>query len=150
MSYTNAEGRQEVLDRLAGAIAEMATAVDMLGEAYEHLDDRTAERMEEQLFRPAQAAYGRARRARTEFAARYGLTAPEPPRSAVRPHDARTAIERAADAARAAEHALGDLQDSMLPVEVGDAALRSALSDLRVGLSAISPAARDLLRTLGR
>src|ERR1700712_90514 len=77
MAYTNAEGRQQLLDELGGAADAIALAIAALGEAYEQLDDQTADRLEELLFRPAQAASGRAKRTYNEFAERHGF----PPRS---------------------------------------------------------------------
>jgi hypothetical protein len=62
----------------------------------------------------------------------------------------RDLIERAADAAYDADQAIADLQDSMLPVEVGDPELRAGLSRVRETLSTVPPRARDLVRTVGR
>jgi len=45
------------------------------GEAYEQLDDQHADELEEQLFRPVQGAYGRAKRTYSEFASRSQLRA---------------------------------------------------------------------------
>src|SRR5881398_1747369 len=73
MSYTSADARQQVLDELAKAAEYLGVAVARLGEAYESLDEHSADRLEEQLFRPLQAAYGIARRTYTEFATRHGI-----------------------------------------------------------------------------
>ena len=75
MTYTTVEARQKVLSDLAVAIAQIAVSLTALGEAYEQLDEQTADVLEEQLFRPAQQAYGRAKRTHTDFAARTGLIA---------------------------------------------------------------------------
>ncbi len=51
--------------------------VAWLGSAYEQLDDQQADRLEEQLFRPVQRAYGRAKRTHAQFGdpdLRAGLT----------------------------------------------------------------------------
>ena len=40
-------------------------------------------------------------------------------------------VETAADAVTEADDLLADLQDSMLPVEVGDAELRAGLAEVR-------------------
>ena len=67
MSYTTAEGREQVLGDLAVAIEQIAESLAALGEAYEQLDEQTADVLEEELFRPVQSAYGRARRTYSEF-----------------------------------------------------------------------------------
>ena len=77
MAYTNLEGRQQLLDELGSATEAIGMAIAMLGEAYELLDDQTADRLEELLFRPAQAASARAKRTYGEFAERHRF----PPRS---------------------------------------------------------------------
>ena len=73
MSYTTAEGREQILGDLAVAIEQIAESLAALGEAYEQLDEHTADVLEEQLFRPVQHAYGRAQRTYTEFASRSNL-----------------------------------------------------------------------------
>src|SRR5687768_8930327 len=75
MAYITAEARQELLDTIAEATDELGVALAALGDAYELLDERSADTLEEQLFRPVQVAYGRAKRTHTEFAARHGLPA---------------------------------------------------------------------------
>jgi hypothetical protein len=64
VTYTAAEGRQQILDALGAAADEIAAALALLSEAYEHLDDHTAERLEEALFQPTQAAWSRQARPR--------------------------------------------------------------------------------------
>jgi hypothetical protein len=151
MAYTNAEGRQRLLDELGSATEAIGMAIAMLGEAYELLDDQTADRLEELLFRPAQAASGRAKRTYGEFAERHGF----PPRpfavgTATHASGARGHIDHAVEAIQRADAELGELQDSMLPVEVGDAAVRAGISETRGLLSALPRAAHELERTLGR
>jgi len=53
-------------------------------------------------------------------------------------------------AAGRADAVLAELQDSLLPVEVGDQELRASLADLRELVAAFPQRARELLRTLGR
>lgn len=152
MTYTAAQGRQQILDTLALAAEDVATALAELSEAYEQLDERSAERLEETLFRPLQAAYGRAKSEHNAFAERNGLpgrafatssqVAPSTPPKAL--------IQKAVDLSAKADGALGDLQDSMLPVEVGDAQLRASLAEVRRQLATLPSAARELMRTLGR
>jgi len=42
------------------------------------------------------------------------------------------------------------LQDSLLPVEVGDAELRAGMAEVRRQLGEVSRRAREFVRTLGR
>jgi hypothetical protein len=151
MAYTMAEGRGQLLDDLASGAGQIGLALAILGEAYESLDDHSADRLEEELFRPVQAAYGRAKRTLSEFAARYGLpasTVAEP--SQGRPIAAKDSISHAAEVLRAADETISALQDSMLPVEVGDPELRAGLSQVRELISPLPGRAREFLRTLGR
>jgi hypothetical protein len=152
MAYSAAEARREMLDDIAGAIDEIAVALAALGEAFEALDERNADALEEQLFRPVQGAYGRARRTHAEFAARHGLpgrdfgpASPGPAAGGVRGF-----VERAADAAVAADERIATLQDSLRPVEVGDADLREGLAAVRRALDEVPGAARRFLSLLGR
>jgi hypothetical protein len=75
MAYVTAEARQELLDAIADATDEIGLALAILGTAYEQLDDHSADTLEEQLFRPVQSAYGRAKRTHAGFAERYGRRA---------------------------------------------------------------------------
>jgi hypothetical protein len=152
MAYTTLEGRQELLDTLAGAIDDIGLALASLGAAYEQLDEPTADRLEEQLFGPVQVAYGRAKRTHAEFARRHGLTsrAFETPSPGLPSTGAKGFIEGATNATARADSALAALQDSMLPVEVGDAELRAGLMDVRELLGGLRERARELVRTLGR
>ncbi|MFZ0088217.1 MAG: hypothetical protein WAL63_01830 [Solirubrobacteraceae bacterium] len=152
MAYTTAEGREQVLTDLAVAIEQIADALATLGEAYEQLDEQHADILEEQLFRPVQSAYGRAQRTHSEFATRTGLRtrsfAAHSP--GMQSQSVTQLIERAADATEDADQSIADLQDSMLPVEVGDPELRAGLSQVRETLTAVPGRARALLRTVGR
>ncbi|MBV8431164.1 MAG: hypothetical protein JO244_08385, partial [Solirubrobacterales bacterium] len=127
-------------------------AIGALGEAYEAADERTADEIESRLFRPAQAAYGRARRTRTGFAERYQLS-PEPvaPVPAPAPSgDPRVHLERGIEALEQADHIIAEMQDSMLPVEVGDRELRDGLTETRELIAAAPAQGRQLLRLIGR
>jgi hypothetical protein len=151
MAYTNLEGRQQLLDELGSATEAIGMAIAMLGEAYELLDDQTADRLEELLFRPAQAASARAKRTYGEFAERHRF----PARSfaigaAGHAVGARGHIDHAVEAIQRADAELAELQDSMLPVEVGDAEVRAGISETRALLGALPRAAHELERTLGR
>jgi hypothetical protein len=152
MAQTSAEVRQELLDAIAAAADEIGVALESLGEAYEHLDEQTADRLEEELFRPIQLAYGRAQRTHAEFAARHGLPgrAFEPARSGAPSRRVNDLITAAADAAEKADHILSTLQDSMVPVEYGDPELRAGLQEVRRLLGDVRRHARELTRTVGR
>jgi hypothetical protein len=152
VAYTASEGRQELLDGLAGAIDELGVALAALGGAYEQLDERTADALEEQLFAPVQRAYGRAKRTHSEFSGRHGLPGrafeSQPP--GVPSTGARGFIDDAVAAIAGADAALAEVQDSPPFLEVGDAELRSALMDVRGLIEDLPRRARDLERTLGR
>jgi hypothetical protein len=152
MAYTTLEGRQQLLERFAQAAERLGVALAYLGEAYEHMDEHAAERLEETLFRPVQKAYGTSKRDYSAFAARHALPPhtfePQPPQ--VLPSGAKGAIESALEAIGEADGILASLQDSMLPVEVGDPELRAALAQVRQLLDGLRERARELVRTLGR
>lgn len=151
MAYVTAEARQELLDTVAEAADHIGVALAALGDAYDLLDEQTADRMEELLFRPVQHAYGRAKRTHTEFAERYQLpTRTFPPAPSVAPHSPSETIQSALDASADADDVLAELQDSMSPVEVGDAELRAGLSEVRRLLDDVATRGPQVLRTLGR
>ena len=101
---------------------------------------------------PVQAAYGRAQRTHAEFAERHGLPGRDfLPASAGAPSmGVKALLDSAVEAAAGADGALSALQDSMLPVEVGDAELRAGLEAVRMLLGDLRGRARELVRTLGR
>ncbi|HEY1539118.1 MAG TPA: hypothetical protein VGF63_06950 [Solirubrobacteraceae bacterium] len=152
MSYTNAEARQDLLDIVAEAIDELARALAALGAAYEQLDEQHADDVEEKLFRPVQVAYGRAKRTHASFAERSSLPG--------RTFEAATAgapsigpkgfVENAVQAVGSADVVLSTLQDSMLPVEVGDRELRTGLGEVRELIADLPARARGVVRTIGR
>jgi hypothetical protein len=152
MAYITSEARQQLLDDLAGAVEALGSAVASLGAAYELLDEQTADRVEEQLFRPVQAAYGRAQRTHAGFAERYGLPkrAFPPGRAGSIAHGARPLLDSAVESVADADEALVELQDSMMPVEVGDAELRAGLAEVRALVEETRARAREVVRTLGR
>src|SRR5579872_1978114 len=121
MAYTTEEGRTQILADSGDAVEQLSIAIAALGEAYEHLDEQAGDRMETELFRPLQSAYGQLKRTHGEFARRVGLPGREfPPAPPPAPQDPRTSLEHAADAIQAADEMIAELQDSLLPVEVGD------------------------------
>jgi hypothetical protein len=152
MAYSSAEGRQELLDTLAGAIDELGFVLASIAAAYEQLDDASADRLEEELFGPAQKAYGRAKRTYAEFAGRHGLEDRtfEQPSAGLPSTGAKGFIANAVEAAGQADHLLAEAQDSPQLLEVGDTELRAGLSAVRELASGISGNARELVRGLGR
>ncbi len=152
MAYTNIEGRQKLLDALTEATDEIGAALASLGAAYEQVDDRTAERLEQNLFGPVQRAYGRAKRAHAEFAARHSLDGrsfaqPAQPPAALK---ARELIESADSMALRADESLAALQDEQALVEVGDVELRLGVAGVREALGVVPRRTEELLNTLGR
>jgi hypothetical protein len=153
VAYTAANARQQILDVLADAADDVGRALADLGEAYELLDDHAADRLEEELFGPVQTAYGRAKRTHAEFAKRYDL-----PPHVFAPQvadggpstGAKGFIERAVEAASEADGTLATLQDSMLPVEVGDPELRAGITAVRELLGGVRGHAREIVRVFGR
>lgn len=152
MAYIAGEARQELLDTLGEAIDEIAAALAALGEAYERLDVIGADRLEEELFRPVQAAYGRAKRTHAGFAERHGLPgrvfAPATP--GLPSTGLRGFLDSAVGAVAEADALLAELQDSMMPVEVGDRELRAGLVEVRELVGDVRARAREFVRTLGR
>ncbi len=152
MAYSAGEARQQLLDEMAAAVGQLALAVAALGEAYEELDEQTADQLEEELFRPVQQAYGRLRRTHTEFGERFGLPGRSFERSSGGAHsaDPRVYVERAVEAIERTDEILAELQDSMRPVEVGDRELREGLSAARAAIAELPARARRLMRSQGR
>ena len=152
MAQTTVEARQELLDTLAEATDEIGFALASLGAAYEQLDVYHADELEEQLFRPVQLAYGRARRTYSEFAGRHGLPRRqfESSSAGLPSTGVKGFIDNAVIAVGKADTALATLQDSLLPVEVGDAELRAGLAELRSLVGNLAQRAREVVRTIGR
>jgi hypothetical protein len=152
MPYSTAAARQDMLDSIADAIDDLARGLAALGAAYELLDEHKADELEESLFGPVQAAYGRARRTHTEFAARHALagrtfTTPTPgaPSGGLKGY-----VDDTVAAVTSADATLATLQDSMMPIEVGDAELRAGLAKVRELVAEVPQRARALGRTFGR
>src|SRR5688572_29062163 len=120
-----------MLDQMGEAIDALGDALAALGDAYEKLAVDAADKLEEELFGPVQAALGKAKRTHTGFADRHGLPTrtfspanPGPPSKR-----AGEFIDEAVDAVAEADDILSELQDSMRPVEVGDPELRAGLAE---------------------
>jgi hypothetical protein len=152
MAYGTSEARQQLLDTLAEAADALGFALACLAEAYDKLDEHNGDRLEQELFRPVQLAYGRAKSTHAEFAARHGLRSRtfEQQSAGVSPRGAPGFVEQAVEAVAEADRVLAELQDSMLPVEAGDTELRAGLTAVREQVRGLPGTARELLRTLGR
>jgi hypothetical protein len=152
MAYTSESARRQLLDDLAQAVEQLAVALATLGEAYDEVDEQTADVLERELFRPVQSAYGRARRTHSEFAQRHQLGAGRFDEGSPGAHsgDPRVYLERAIDATERADHVIAEMQDSLMPVEVGDRELRDGLTETRELIGPVPARGRALLRTIGR
>jgi hypothetical protein len=152
MAYNAGDARRSLLDDVGEATDQLALALASLGEAYEELDEQTADHLEQDLFRPVQSAYGRLRRTHAEFAERYGLPGRtfEPSSGGLHSADPRVYVERAVEAIEGADQGLAELQDSMMPVEVGDRELREGLAEVRATLAELPARARRLMASRGR
>lgn len=152
MAYSADEARGQLLDDLAAAIDQLAFALACVAEAYDELDERAADVLEDEVFKPLQAAYGRAKRTHTEFAKRFRLAERsfEDRSPGTHSADPRVYLDRAVEAIEQGDHAIAELQDSMMPVEVGDTELRAGLSETRSQIAELPARARRLLRALGR
>jgi hypothetical protein len=152
MAQTTAEAQRELLDAVADATDHLGMALASLGAAFEQLDESHGAAVEDQLFRPVQLAYGRARRTHGQFAERHGLPPRkfEPPSPGLASIGARTFIDNAAIEVGQAENRLTTLQDTMLPVEVGDTELRAALANVRELIGEFNRSVRGVTGSLGR
>jgi hypothetical protein len=152
MPISSQEAREQIAGDLAAAVERLGFAVASLGEAYEQLSVDAADRLEEKLFRPAQRALGRCKRALVGFERSTGVSVPEPPEQPPGPPSlgARGFVEHAVLAAVEADRRIAELQDSMLPIEFGDPELRAALGEVRELLAELPTAEREFIRTLGR
>jgi|SRR5215207_3789125 len=152
MAYAAGEARQDLLATVAEATDALAQALAALGAAYEQLDEQSADRLEERLFRPVQVAYGRAKRTHAGFAERHGLAGAsfEPATAGLPSQGVKGFLDRALEAVGEADSILAELQDSMMPVEVGDAELRAGLAEVRELIGGVAAQGREFLRTFGR
>jgi hypothetical protein len=152
MAYVSAEARQELLGVLADATDRLGQALASLGAAYERMDVDSADRLEEELFRPVQTAYARARRTYAGFAERHGLPSRgfETASAGLPSLGVKGFLDSAVQSIGEADSALAELQDSMMPVEVGDAELRAGLAEVRELIGSLAGRTRLLVRGLGR
>lgn len=99
-----------------------------------------------------QRPYGSAKRTHAAFGRRHGLPdrefktpSPGAPSTGVRGF-----IENAVAAVARADTKLAALQDSLMPIEVGDADPRAGLTEVRQLIDGLSQHARSFVRTFGR
>ncbi len=99
-----------------------------------------------------QIAYGRAQRTYSGFAERSGLDVRrfEPGEAGLPSNGVKGFLERAVHAVGSADATLSTLQDSMMPVEVGDAELRAGLAEVRMLIGDLPARAAQFVRVLGR
>lgn len=152
MPITRQEASEQIVFELGNAVERATLASACLSSAYELLGTAPADRLEDELFRPVQKALGRAKRARARFAESSGVPAAElEQESAGLPSQGvKALVEKAIVAAAEADHAIAELQDSMMPIEFGDAELRADLAAIRELLDGLPSLSREFLRTLGR
>lgn len=153
VTYAADEARQELLDSIAEAADELGGALAALGDAYEQLDEASADRLEAALFRPAQAAYGRAKQTHAGFAARHGLPqhAFAPPGGPGAPsRGVKDFVAEALDRIEQADAILSELQDSLSPVQVGDPELRAGIADVRSLIADLSRSGQQFVSGFGR
>jgi hypothetical protein len=152
MAYVTREAQEQLLGTVAEATDQIGEALAALGAAYEQLDEQSGDRLEAELFRPVQVAYGRARRTHSGFAERHGLPGRsfEPATAGLPSQGVRGFVEHAVEALEEADAIVAELQDSMRPVEVGDAELRAGLAEVRTLLGEVPGRARQVQRLLGR
>lgn len=149
---TVTESREQILSDLGRATEALALASTSLSGAYELLDETTGDRLEADLYRPVQRALGRAKRTYIGFAGRFGLAERrfEQPPAGAPSQGVKRFVERAVEATAGADRVVAELQDSMLPIEAGDAELRAALAETRELVDELGVPARAFLSTLGR
>ena len=152
MAYVTRDAQEQLLETVAEATDEIGVALAALGAAYEQLDEGNADRLEEELFRPVQVAYGRAKRTHAAFADRHGLAGRtfEPATAGAPSQGVKGFLDGALGAVGEADDILAELQDSMMPVEVGDAELRAGLAEVRETVGTLRSRAREFVRTFGR
>ena len=152
MAYDTAQARQELLDDVAEATDDIGVALAAVGAAFEQLDDYNADKLEQELFRPIQMAYGRAQRTHSEFAERYGLPSRtfDSASAGLPSQGVKGFLDATVNAVGEADTTIAQLQDSMRPVEVGDAELRAGLAEARELVGPLAGRADELVRILGR
>lgn len=152
MAMTRTEAQQQILDDLAAALDQLGLAVACLSEAFEKLAVDAADRLEADLYRPVQKSYGRGKRTHAQFAQRVGMRGDtfEPPSAGASSQSVKELVQKMAAALADADRRVAELQDSMLPIEFGDAELRAGLNEVREVLKPVPRAAAMFLRGLGR
>ena len=152
MAFTTREAHEQIVNELGWAVGQIALASECLSDAYEELDVTTADRLEEELYRPLQRAFGRAKRTLVDFAAQTGLEPSEgepdsagPPRLTVKQK-----IERALALAADGGQRIAELQDSDMAIASANAELRAGLAETRRLLAELCSRGPSFLRSFGR
>lgn len=153
MGISTEEAREEILGDLAAVIEKISLVVAGLTEAFELVSVQAQDRIEAELFKPAQKAFAAAQRAHGEYSERVGI--PRRPfgmssAAGLPSQGAKVFIEEAVVNAEHAGLLIGDLQGSRIFLEFGDPGLRAGLGEVRQSLEQIPGNAREFLRTLGR
>ena len=152
MTYAADDVRRDLLEAIGEAVDQLAAGVAALGGAYDLLDETAGDLLEAELFRPLQLAYGRLQRTATGFADRFGLEAPafSPATQGAPSHGVAGFVELAREAVEEADGVLSSLQDSMMPVDVGDAELRAGLAEVRRLIGEVPGRAASFMSGFGR
>jgi len=153
MTYSSHEGYERIFSDSAEAASSLLGAIEPLGTAYEALDEHAADELESQLYGPIGLAAKTLLASVTAFAGRCGEAFERPVAkhfAGGREDGARQHVDAALAFVGEADEILAELQDSLIPVEVGDAPLREGLAATRRTLAPLPQAARELERTLGR
>src|SRR3954452_3259938 len=119
MAITTLEARRQILDDLAAALDQLGLAVACSAEAFEQLAVDSADRLEADLYRPVQRAYGRGQRTHAQFAQRIGLGGDPfpPPSPAPAEQGVKDLVQKMPAPLADADRRIAELQDTLLPIE---------------------------------
>ena len=152
MAYDSGQARVELLDEVGDATDDLGRGAGRSGRGL-----RGARRLQRRApggaALPARPDGLRARAAhpqRVRRAATACPTAPSRPRPRAPSQGVKGFIDAAVSAVVRADARLAQLQDSMRPVEVGDAELRAGLSEVRRLVADVPRRASEFVRGLGR
>src|SRR3954468_12680969 len=151
MAQTMVEARQQILDDLAGALDQLGLAVASLSEAFEQLAVDPADKLEADLYRPVQKAYGRGKRTHAQFAERVGLQGDtfEPPSAGPSSQGVKELVQRMAAALADADRRVAEFQATIRLMGGGAGGRRGGWGGVRELLEPVPRAAAMFLRSLG-
>ena len=146
MAFTTREAHEQIVAELGWAVGQIALASETLSDAYERLDVTTADRLEDELYRPLQRSFGRAKRTLVQFAGKVGIepSEGEPDETNLGRLTVKQTIERAVALAADGGQRIAELQDSDMAIAAGDAELRAGLAETRRLLGELSSRAPGL------